>query len=64
MDPGHAAVGKRAGRRVWAIDYRGAGQSDKPAAGYDLDNVARDVLAFIEARHFSRDGPGHLMIGM
>ncbi len=41
----------KAGRRVWAIDYRGAGQSDKPATGYDLDNVARDVHAFIEAKH-------------
>jgi pimeloyl-ACP methyl ester carboxylesterase len=48
----------KAGRRVWAIDYRGAGQSDKPAAGYDLDNVARDVHAFIEAKHLAEGGRG------
>jgi pimeloyl-ACP methyl ester carboxylesterase len=48
----------KAGRRVWAIDYRGAGLSDKPAGGYDLENVARDVHAFIEAKHLADGGHG------
>jgi pimeloyl-ACP methyl ester carboxylesterase len=53
----------KAGRRVWAIDYRGAGESDKPAAGYELDNVARDVHAFIEAKHLADGGRGVDVIG-
>lgn len=53
----------KAGRRVWAIDYRGAGQSDKPAAGYDLDNVARDVHAFIEAKQLAAGGRGVDVVG-
>ena len=53
----------KAGRRVWAIDYRGAGQSDKPATGYDIDTVARDVHAFIEAEHLADGGRGVDVIG-
>jgi pimeloyl-ACP methyl ester carboxylesterase len=36
-----------AGRRVYAIDPRGFGDSDKPDQGYDLETVAHDVHAFI-----------------
>ncbi len=41
----------KSGRRVWAIDLRGFGDSDKPAAGYELDNLARDVHEFIRSQH-------------
>jgi pimeloyl-ACP methyl ester carboxylesterase len=43
----------KSGRRVWAIDLRGFGDSDKPASGYELDNVARDVHEFIRLQHLS-----------
>lgn len=43
----------KSGRRVWAIDLRGFGDSDKPASGYELDNVARDVHEFIRSQHLS-----------
>ena len=48
----------KTGRRVWAIDLRGYGDSDKPASGYDLDNVARDVHEFIRAQHLADGGRG------
>jgi pimeloyl-ACP methyl ester carboxylesterase len=48
----------KSGRRVWAIDLRGFGDSDKAAAGYDLDNVARDVHEFIRAAPVATDGQG------
>lgn len=38
-----------AGRRVVVLDPRGFGESDKPAAGYDLDTAARDLHGFLEA---------------
>jgi pimeloyl-ACP methyl ester carboxylesterase len=36
------------GRRVYAIDPRGFGDSDMPVDGYDLETVAADVHTFIE----------------
>jgi pimeloyl-ACP methyl ester carboxylesterase len=39
----------RAGRRVVILDPRGIGESDKTAAGYDLDTAARDLHDFLEA---------------
>ena len=44
------------GRRVVILDPRGFGDSDKPAAGYDLDTVAADVHAFIAAAGLRRAG--------
>lgn len=38
-----------AGYRVAALDLRGYGQSDKPAGGYEIANLARDIAAFIRA---------------
>ena len=48
----------KSGRRVWAIDLRGFGDSDKPANGYDLDNVARDIHEFILAQGLAAGGHG------
>jgi pimeloyl-ACP methyl ester carboxylesterase len=38
----------RAGRRVFAVDPRGFGDSDMPTTGYDLDTAATDIHHFIE----------------
>lgn len=35
--------------RVYALDLRGAGQSDAPRAGYDTPTLASDVLAVMDA---------------
>ena len=35
--------------RVYALDLRGAGQSDVPRRGYDSDTLAADVLAVLDA---------------
>lgn len=35
--------------RVWALDQRGHGDSDRPAGGYDLESLAGDVVAFLNA---------------
>jgi pimeloyl-ACP methyl ester carboxylesterase len=37
-----------AGARVIALDQRGHGDADKPAAGYELDDFAADVEAFMD----------------
>jgi pimeloyl-ACP methyl ester carboxylesterase len=37
-----------AGRRVYAVDPRGLGDSDLPTDGYDLDTGARDMHRFLE----------------
>jgi len=37
------------GRKVYAIDPRGFGDSDMPVTGYDLETVATDIHQFIEA---------------
>jgi pimeloyl-ACP methyl ester carboxylesterase len=38
-----------AGRRVYAVDPRGFGGSEKPLTGYDPDNTAKDLHEFIIA---------------
>lgn len=48
----------KSGRRVWAIDLRGFGDSDKPASGYELDNIARDLHEFIRAQRLADGGRG------
>jgi pimeloyl-ACP methyl ester carboxylesterase len=45
-----------AGRRVVVLDPRGFGESDKPAAGYDLDTASRDLHGFLEAAGLSTPG--------
>lgn len=46
----------RAGRRVYALDPRGFGDSDKPPTGYDPDTAAKDLHAFMEALGLSASG--------
>lgn len=36
--------------RVFALDLRGHGLTDKPATGYGMDEMARDVVAFMKAQ--------------
>ena len=43
----------RAGLRVVALDLRGAGRSDVPAAGYALPDLADDVLRVMDAANLS-----------
>lgn len=38
-----------AGRRVIAYDQRGHGRSDKPLRGYDVDRLAADLVAVLDA---------------
>jgi pimeloyl-ACP methyl ester carboxylesterase len=40
--------------RVYALDLRGHGESDRPASGYELDNFAADVLAFMDEKGLRR----------
>lgn len=44
------------GRKVYALDPRGFGDSDKPASGYDLRTAADDIHAFIQAAGISQKG--------
>jgi len=37
-------------RRVYALDLRGHGKTDKPGAGYELRDLAADVVAFMDAK--------------
>jgi non-heme chloroperoxidase len=39
-----------AGHRVIAVDQRGHGRSDKPLGGYDVDRLARDLVAVLDDR--------------
>src|SRR4051812_21850472 len=39
----------RHGFRVIAFDNRGNGQSDRPATGYSVDDIAHDALAVLDA---------------
>jgi len=45
-----------AGRKVYVLDPRGFGESDKPGGGYDLDTAARDLHAFLAAAGLARAG--------
>jgi pimeloyl-ACP methyl ester carboxylesterase len=40
--------------RVYALDLRGHGKSDKPASGYQLAVLAADVVAFMDAKGIVR----------
>jgi pimeloyl-ACP methyl ester carboxylesterase len=51
---GVAAVLSDAGHRVVTVDLRGHGQSDKPDTGYDVANVAADLVGVIEHRELAR----------
>ncbi|HET9465166.1 MAG TPA: alpha/beta fold hydrolase [Gemmatimonadales bacterium] len=42
------------GYRVYALDLRGHGLSDKPAAGYSMRELAGDVLAFMDAKRVTK----------
>jgi pimeloyl-ACP methyl ester carboxylesterase len=44
------------GRKAVALDPRGFGDSDKPAAGYDMKTAADDIHAFIQAAGLARPG--------
>jgi len=46
----------RNGRRVFALDPRGFGDSEKPLAGHDPDTTAKDLHAFIEALDLAMGG--------
>jgi non-heme chloroperoxidase len=41
-------------RRVYALDLRGHGDSDRPAGGFGMDDLAGDVLAFMDASGMGR----------
>jgi pimeloyl-ACP methyl ester carboxylesterase len=41
-------------RRVYALDQRGHGGSDKPASGYEMHHLAADVIAFMDAKRIDR----------
>jgi pimeloyl-ACP methyl ester carboxylesterase len=40
--------------RVYAIDQRGHGDSDRPEKGYAMKNFAADVLAFMDAKNITK----------
>ena len=49
---------------VYALDLRGHGKSDKPAAGYHMRDLAADVVAFMDAKGIVRATViGHSMGG-
>jgi pimeloyl-ACP methyl ester carboxylesterase len=39
---------------VYALDLRGQGDSERPASGYDLSDLAADVVAFMDANQLKR----------
>ena len=41
-------------RLVYALDLRGHGKTDKPAAGYHMRELAADVIAFMDAKQIVR----------
>lgn len=48
--------------RVFALDQRGHGDSDRPASGYAMRDLAADVVAFMDARGIPRAAVvGHSM---
>ena len=40
--------------QVYALDQRGHGDSDRPASGYTMRELALDVLAFMDAKELAR----------
>ncbi|HSE26633.1 MAG TPA: alpha/beta fold hydrolase [Gemmatimonadales bacterium] len=40
--------------RVYALDQRGQGDSDRPATGYGMADIAADVIAFLDAKGIRR----------
>ena len=51
-------------RRVYALDLRGHGKTDKPTAGYHMRDLAADVVAFMDAKGIARATVvGHSMGG-
>ena len=42
------------GFRVYALDQRGHGDSDRPATGYAVSDLVADVLAFMDAQGIAR----------
>jgi non-heme chloroperoxidase len=52
------------GSRVYALDLRGHGKTDKPADGYRMRDLAADVVAFMDAKGIARASViGHSMGG-
>jgi non-heme chloroperoxidase len=50
--------------RVYALDLRGHGKTDQPAAGYRMRDLAADVVAFMDAKRIVRATViGHSMGG-
>ena len=50
--------------RVYALDLRGHGRTDKPATGYRMRDLAADVVAFMDAKGIARATViGHSMGG-
>jgi len=50
--------------RVYALDLRGHGKTDQPAAGYHIRDLAADVVAFMDAKNIARASViGHSMGG-
>jgi pimeloyl-ACP methyl ester carboxylesterase len=48
--------------RVYALDLRGHGRSDRPATGYHMRDLAADVIAFMDAKGIVRASVvGHSM---
>ena len=51
-----------AGHHVYALDQRGHGDSERPAGGYSLRDLAADVIAFMDAEGLERAAlVGHCM---
>ncbi len=40
--------------RVYALDQRGHGESDRPASGYAMRDLGADVIAFLDAKRIRR----------
>jgi pimeloyl-ACP methyl ester carboxylesterase len=51
--------------RVYALDQRGHGRSEQPDSGYGMEDLARDVIAFMDAKGITRAAiVGHSMGGL
>lgn len=44
------------GRKVYAVDTRGFGDSDTPAGGYDLETLGHDIHVFIQRLGLAHEG--------